>query len=137
MPFFPRTGLKTTTMQLLATILLLVQVALGQPGCQTQTESNPIAERFPESITGVANGTFSIAFIDRQVADSILPRGFSFLDDEYQREVAAWQEDKFPVLIRAVYVHDIRSRDRMVRDHRGVRQNQSKQSRSACIAFSP
>ncbi|KAL2759302.1 hypothetical protein ACRALDRAFT_1074343 [Sodiomyces alcalophilus JCM 7366] len=107
-------------MKLLAALLLLVQVTLAQPGCQTQTQSNPIADWYPMNITGVFNGTFSIAFVNRQAAESILPQGVSFLDDVYRREVAGWREDMFPVLIRAGYVHDIRARDRMVRNHRGI-----------------
>lgn len=91
---------------------------LAQPGCQTETNYNPIAGEYPEAITGVTNGTFALVFIPRDTADSLLPEGFEFLDGLYEQGVQMWQEDAFPVLIRAVHIHDIRAPDDLWRnDH--------------------
>ena len=91
---------------------------LAQPGCRTQTAYNPIYEDYTMSPTGVMNGTFSLAFIPRDVADSLLPEGYTFLDDNYREAVEQWSEDVFPVLIKAVHVHDMRAPDDLWRnDH--------------------
>lgn len=99
--------LTTSLVGLLASAVCVI----AQPGCQTQTEYNPIAEEYPNAITGVMNGTFSLTFIPRETADSLLPKGYKFLDDLYQGGVEMSPEDLFPVLVKAVYIHDIRAPD--------------------------
>lgn len=111
--FFPM-GLETA----LAALVASASCVLAQPGCQTQTRYNPIAEQHPDSITGVMNGTFALAFIPRDTADTLLPEGFEFLGEIYQDNVELWQQDAFPVLVKAVRIHDIRAPDDVWRnDH--------------------
>ena len=83
-----------------------VSYFLAQPGCPTQTINiGPIGTRNPGAIAGVMNGTFSLIFIPRGVADSLLPEGYAFLDDKYREAVKQWSEGMFPVLIKAVRIH--------------------------------
>ncbi|SPO04176.1 uncharacterized protein DNG_06859 [Cephalotrichum gorgonifer] len=93
----------------LLAFVVWVSYALAQPGCQTQSLSNPIHQRYPSYITGTINGTFVLGFIPRDVADSLLPEGYEFLDDEYVGTLMSQVEGYFPVLVSAVYFHDIRA----------------------------
>lgn len=85
--------------------------ALAQPGCQTQTSYNPIAAEYPNSVSGVMNGTFSLSLMSRDTASSWLPQGYKFLDNAYEAGFDMWQEDSWPVLVKAVYIHDTRGPD--------------------------
>lgn len=107
-------ALKLVTMGFNASLMALIAAALyvlAQPGCRTQTRYNPIAGEHPDSITGVMNGTFALAFVPRDTADSLLPEGYKFLDSLYEEGVQMWQADAFPVLVKAVRIHDIRAPD--------------------------
>ena len=106
---------------LLVALLATAEYGVAQPGCQTQTRYNPIAEEYPNSITGVMNGTFALAFIPRETADSLLPEGYEFLDNLSREDVEMWQEDAFPVLVKAVRIHDVRAPDDMWRNDHTVR----------------
>ncbi|KAK0620848.1 hypothetical protein B0T14DRAFT_238158 [Immersiella caudata] len=96
-------------------LLSLSQPAAAQPGCQTQTAYNPIAADYPMNITGVANGTLFLMPLSRDIATSLLPKGFTFVDDAYLRQSGWRATDSIPLLGRAVYVNDIRSPDDMWR----------------------
>ena len=89
--------------------LLCMPLTLAQPGCRTQSSHNPIAEDYPFNITGMANGTFAAIFVVREIADSLLPEGLRFLDEVYHREFETPGGGYFPLLVRALYVHDIRA----------------------------
>jgi len=99
---------------LLAPLLSGVQVTSAQPGCQTQTAYNPIADNYPFNITGVANGTLSLIPLHSDIAKSFLPQGFGFVSDASQRQ-NGWRTGSIPLLVRGVYIHDIRSPDDMWR----------------------
>jgi hypothetical protein len=105
---------------LLAGLSHLLLVA-AQPGCQTQTRYNPIAEEYPLSVTGVANGTFSLVLIGRDAAASLLPEGLGLLDGANRQDIRSWGEDSHPLLVRAVYVHDTRAPDDMWRNDHTVK----------------
>ncbi|GAB1318020.1 hypothetical protein MFIFM68171_08230 [Madurella fahalii] len=95
--------------------LLSMPLMLAQPGCRTQSSYNPIAEDYPLNITGMANGTFASIFVVREIAESLLPEGLGFLDAAYNREYELYRDGYIPLLVRALYVHDIRAPDDMWR----------------------
>lgn len=101
--------------------LLCMPVILAQPGCRTQSGYNPIAEDYPLNITGMANGTFASVFVVRDIAESLLPKGLRFLDAAYHREYELYRDGYVPLLVRALYVHDIRAPDDMWRPPYSVR----------------
>lgn len=109
-----RQAFRRETAVVLAALFLVVRLVAAQPGCQTQTAYNPIAANYPLNITGVANGSLSLIPFGRDVADSFLPEGFGFVGDAYQRQ-SGWRTGSIPLLVRALYVHDIRSPDDMWR----------------------
>ncbi|KAK4451056.1 hypothetical protein QBC34DRAFT_348688 [Podospora aff. communis PSN243] len=99
----------------LAGLFSIPQPAAAQPGCQTQTVHNPIGADYPMNITGVANGTLFLIPLHRDTASSLLPQGFTFVDDAYVRRNGWRVAGAIPLLGRAVYVNDIRSPDDMWR----------------------
>src|SRR6188474_1166901 len=86
-------------------------LAAALSSCQTQTRSNPISEKYPLNVTAVANGTFALVSLRKEIAASFLPDGFSFISDSHRSDAIGSRSDFIPLLIRALYVHDIRSPD--------------------------
>jgi hypothetical protein len=112
MPLLLRKALVAALTQPLA-FSLCISPALAQSGCQSQSRYNPIAENHQLNITSVANGIFAFADIRHDVAKSILPDGFKFIDN-------IWKGYAIPLLVRAIYVHDIRAPYVTWRDHHAV-----------------
>ena len=113
-------------------ILLLFTFAACQPGCATQTAYNSHSEDYPYNITAVVNGTFSLIFLHRAAVQGLLPEGYSFLDNS---DAPARQEVQ-PMLIRSVYVHDIRSPDDMWRNDYMVNSHVAPLPRKLTLGFS-
>ncbi|KAJ2901937.1 hypothetical protein MKZ38_001238 [Zalerion maritima] len=68
---------------------------------------NPIANEYPNSATGVLNGTLAIIPVDMERVKMALPAGVNILEDLLRADMPNFPEGMFPVLLQAAHDHDV------------------------------
>ncbi|KAM7212701.1 hypothetical protein V8F06_011901 [Rhypophila decipiens] len=93
----------------LVTGLLLgaVPPALGQDGCVSLSQPNPIAQQYPELPTGTLNVTIAVVPIPLRVARKMLPSKWKILTRPYRALLPDFPPDKYPVFMQFALDHDI------------------------------
>lgn len=69
---------------------------------------NPISNDYPNSATGVLNGTIALIPVELEKVKAVLPAGIKVLEEMYRDALPDFPEGMYPVLLQAAHDHDIR-----------------------------
>jgi len=74
--------------------------------CVSPSQPNPIADQYPNSITGTVNGTLVLIPMSLEAVRQIIPH--PILVDAYRTILPGFPKDKYPALLQSVQDHDLR-----------------------------
>lgn len=90
-------------------LLLLLSVALGSAQkCTSQSQPNPVADLYPNDVTGTLNGTITILPIPMTLARGIIPAQYNILTQAYRSMLPDLPADMYPAVLQVVHDHDLR-----------------------------
>ena len=75
--------------------------------CVTESQPNPIAQQYPNNVTGTVNGTVIVLPIPYSIARSAVPAQYPILTKQYQKWLPWLGQDMYPVVLNTIYDHDI------------------------------
>ncbi|PHH79083.1 hypothetical protein CDD80_5642 [Ophiocordyceps camponoti-rufipedis] len=93
-------------LSLLLALTLLLPGALPH-GCPSSSSPNPIADRFPDKVTGTLNGTTLIVPVDLAFARRVIPAEFGILEGLYRELVPEFPAGRYPMVVTTVHDHDV------------------------------
>src|SRR5277367_4909737 len=67
------------------------------PSSSSESEPNPIASLYPNSVTGTINGTIAVVPIPFELARSIVPPQYGILKGAYESLLPQFPPDIYPV----------------------------------------
>ena len=104
MRFFTSAALILSALAGLSTSKLL-------PICQTESQPNPIADQYPNDVTGTINGTVAILPIPYHLARSIIPKQYAILDKQCKLflDGTVFPKDMYPAVLQTGLDHDLSS----------------------------
>ncbi|WYZ36196.1 hypothetical protein EsH8_XI_000079 [Colletotrichum jinshuiense] len=79
--------------------------------CTTVDQLNPISKQYPSNVTGLLNVTMAIIPIPLTTARQIILPQYGILENAYKSLIPNFSPSMYPVLVQAVYDHDIQFRD--------------------------
>lgn len=76
--------------------------------CVTQDSPNPLAENYPNFVSGNLNGTTLIVPISLETARQVIPAGYAILEHAYRELLpSSFPEGAYPMMAVGVHDHDI------------------------------
>ena len=83
------------------TLLLALASALSVPRqvkiSSAESAPNPIAQTYPNNVTGTINGTIAVVPIPYSLARSLIPAKYGILKSAYKKLLPNLPEDQYPV----------------------------------------
>ncbi|KAK8136087.1 hypothetical protein PG984_004027 [Apiospora sp. TS-2023a] len=75
--------------------------------CITQSSPNPIAQQYPNLVSGTLNGTTLIVPIPLEQARVLIPKEYTILENAYRGLLPAFPADMYPLMVTVAYDHDL------------------------------
>lgn len=76
--------------------------------CVTQSCQNPIAQQYPNLVSGTLNGTTLIVPIPLEQARVLIPKGYTILENAYRGLIPAFPADMYPLMVTVAVDHDLK-----------------------------
>lgn len=78
-----------------------------QNACVTQSCPNPIAQQYPNLVSGTLNGTTLIVPIPLEQARVLIPKEYTILENAYRGLLPAFPADMYPLMVTVAVDHDL------------------------------
>ncbi|KAK8040777.1 hypothetical protein PG994_013784 [Apiospora phragmitis] len=93
-------------------LLALVSSTLCSPwsvadACVTQSSPNPIAQQYPNLVSGTLNGTTLIVPIPLELARALIPEEYTILENAYRCLLPSFPTGMYPLMVTVAVDHDL------------------------------
>ncbi|KAK7934836.1 hypothetical protein PG985_000331 [Apiospora marii] len=78
-----------------------------QDACVTQSCPNPIAQQYPNLVSGTLNGTTLIVPIPLEQARVLIPKEYTILENAYRGLLPAFPAGMYPLMVTVAADHDL------------------------------
>ncbi|KAI0123275.1 hypothetical protein BJ170DRAFT_599242 [Xylariales sp. AK1849] len=101
------TLLHCSAMALVLLVSMLFSISSAQDACGSLDRPNPIAQQYPDLVTGNLNGTTLIIPISLATARDLIPQEYGILEEAYRSILPSFPQGMYPMMVSAKHDHDL------------------------------